>query len=53
MKQVTAIPLIAALALSLAAAGCSAGGTPAPSAISTAQPSTIAAETTPTVTTSH
>jgi len=53
MKQATAIPLIGALALSLAAAGCSAGGTPAPAATSAAQPSTIAAEATPMPATSH
>ena len=45
MKRATAVPLAAALALSLAATGCAAGGTPAPAAT---QPSSTAAATTPT-----
>jgi hypothetical protein len=45
MKQPMAIPLVAALAFSLAAAGCAAGGTPAPAATSTAQPSATVAAT--------
>jgi hypothetical protein len=48
MKQSTAVPLIAALALSLAGAGCAAGHTPAPAATSTTHPTTSAAATTPT-----
>ena len=45
MKRATAVPLVAALALSLTATGCAAGGTPAPAAT---QPSSTAAATTPT-----
>jgi ABC-type transport system substrate-binding protein len=47
MKRATAVPLVAALALSLAATGCAAGGTPAPAATATAKPSSTAAATTP------
>jgi hypothetical protein len=53
MKQSTAVPLIAALALSLAAAGCSAEHTSAPGATSTAQPSASVAATSTSTTASH
>jgi hypothetical protein len=45
MKQPIAIPLAAALAFSLAAAGCAAGRTPEPAATSTAQPSATSSST--------
>jgi hypothetical protein len=48
MKRATAVPLIAGIALGLAATGCAVGGTPAPAATATAQPSSTAAATTPT-----
>jgi hypothetical protein len=44
MKQLTAVPLIAAVALGLTA-GCTAGGTPAPATASSAQPSATVAAT--------
>jgi hypothetical protein len=47
MKQPIAIPLAAALAFCLAAAGCAADRTPAPAATSTAQPSATVAATSP------